>query len=165
MYDNLLGPPAFCPTVRRTATTRAAEAERLDERGRQIIADCPPDVLRRAMHYLYTKETRSSFEIEHEQPTSDSVERFVSLLHAAEHDDYVDKGKLIELQNQIVDPRFRESDYRHSQNYVGQTVRPGYEKVHYIPPKPADVQLLMDGWAACHRLMGSQQYTPSSMRR
>jgi hypothetical protein len=148
---NLLGDNRFCPTVRRTERLAAAEAARLDERGRRVLAACPPDVLRRAMHYLYTKETRSSFEIEREEPTADRVERFVSLLHTAEQDDYVDKDRLVELQNQVVDPRFRESDYRSSQNCVGQTVRPGYEKVHFIPPRPADVGSLMDGWAACHR--------------
>ena len=151
--DNLLGTRDFCPTVRRTDLLEAAEATRLDEQGRRIVAACPPEVLRRAMHYLYTKETRSSFEIEREEPTADRVERFVSLLHSAERDDFVDKARLVELQNQIVDPRFREPDYRSSQNYVGQTVRPGYEKVHFIPPRPADVGSLMDGWVACHRRM------------
>jgi hypothetical protein len=40
----------------------------------------------------------------------------------AESEDLCEKTRLIELQNRIVDPRFRESDYRRNQNYVGETV-------------------------------------------
>ncbi len=150
---NLLGDSRFSPTVRRTDALAAGEASRLDERGRRVLASCPPQVLRRAMHYLYTKETRSSFEIERERPTADRTERFVGLLHAAERESYVDKARLIELQNLIVDPRFREADYRRVQNYVGESVRPGLERIHFIPPRPADVPALMDGWIACHQSM------------
>ena len=116
--DNLLGDSRFCPTVRRTDTLREYETADLSKRCRQVVSNYSPELLRRALGYLYTKETKSSFEIEHIKPTSTRTERFVVLLQLAEHEDFCEKTKLIELQNRTVDPRFRDSDYRLSQNYV-----------------------------------------------
>ena len=53
------------------------------------------------------------------------------------------KKELIKAQDAIVEPRFVESDYRHTQNYVAETARIGYSLIHYISPRPEDVPLLM----------------------
>ena len=76
-----------------------------------------------AITYLYHKETRSSFEIERERQSASRAERFVTLLillTLASRPDLCDKATLLSLQNQIVDPRFADNDYRASQNYVGE---------------------------------------------
>jgi hypothetical protein len=52
-----------------------------------------------------------------------------------------------------VDSRFVNQDYRSTQNYVGETVAPGRERIHYVPPKPPDLSDLMDGMFAAHRRM------------
>ena len=114
----------------------------------------PSELLKRAMAYLYTKETKSSFEIEHIKPNSTRTERFVALLQMAESEDFCEKPRLIDLQNRIVDPRFRDSDYRKSQNYVGETVAWQKEKVHFACPKPEDLVDLMEGLLASHKRMG-----------
>ena len=67
-------------------------------------------MLKRALGYLYTKETKSSFEIEHITPNSTRTERFVALLQLAKKEDFCEVTHLIELQNRIVDPRYRETD-------------------------------------------------------
>jgi Fic family protein len=109
--------------------------------------------LKRALGYLYAKETKSSFEIEHVTPTSTRAERFIALLQLAEKEDFCDKKNLIELQNRIVDPRFRDSDYRLSQNYVGETVAWQREKIHFVCPKPEDLTDLMEGLVAANQRM------------
>ncbi len=48
--------------------------------------------------YLYTKETKSSFEIEHIKPASTRTERFVALHQLAEQKDFCERICLIELQ-------------------------------------------------------------------
>ena len=60
---------------------------------------------------------------------------------------------MIELQNRIVDPRFRESDYRTNQNYVGETVAWQKERIHFACPKPEDLASLMEGLVAAHKQM------------
>ncbi len=149
--DNLLGNAQFCPTIRRTDTLRGFEKADLPARCQKIVSIYSPQLLKRAMSYLYTKETKSSFEIEHLKPNSTRTERFVVLLQLAEKEDFCEKGRLLDLQNRIVDPRFRDPDYRTGQNYVGETVGPQKEKVHFVCPKPGDLVGLMDGLVAAHK--------------
>jgi hypothetical protein len=106
--------------------------------------------LKRALVYLYTKETKSSFEIEHIQPSSTRTERFVTLLRMAEQDDFCRKTQLIEVQNRMVDARFRDSEYRSRQTYVGETIAWQKERVHFACPKPEDLAGLMDGLITTH---------------
>ena len=151
--DNLLGDQQFCPLVRRTDILRNFEASDLPKRCRQVVSAYSSDLLKRALSYLYTKETKSSFEIEHIKPTSNRTERFVTLLQLAEKEDFCKKTQLIELQNRIVDPRFRDSDYRVDQNYVGETIAWQREKIHFACPKPEDLSDLMEGLIAAHKRM------------
>jgi hypothetical protein len=147
--DNLLGDAAFCPTVRQTAALTAMEQTNPAHQCRDIIQEYSTEFLKRALSYLYTKETKSSFEIEHQTPDPNRTERFVALLRHAEQEDFVTKAALIELQNRTVDKRFQDTDYRETQNYIGQTVA-WREKIHYIPPKPADLSEMMNGLLKVH---------------
>ena len=158
--NNLLGDARFCPTIRRTEALRGFESTELTQRCQDIVAGYSPQLLKRAMSYLYTKETKSSFEIEHLKPSSTRTERFVALLQAAEHEDYCQKARLIDLQNRIVDPRFAAADYRQVQNYVGQSVAWQREKVHYVSPKPADLPDLMAGLLSAHERMSQSRLHP-----
>jgi len=151
--DNLLGDSRFCPTIRRTDTLRTFQEADLTERCRQVVSAFSPELLKRALSYLYTKETKSSFEIEHIKPNATRTERFIALLQLAEKDDFCEKSHLIYLQNRTVDPRFRDSDYRKVQNYVGENVAWQRERVHFASPKPEDLESLMAGLIAAHLRM------------
>jgi hypothetical protein len=158
--DNLLGDRQFCPVVRRSDTLRRFEKADLPVKCQRIVSAYSPELLKRALGYLYTKETKSSFEIEHITPNSTRTERFVALLQLAEQDDFCEKNRLIDLQNRTVDTRFRDSDYRSTQNYVGETVAWQHEKIHFISPKPEHLTDLMDGFFAAHKRMGAGQVSP-----
>ena len=144
--DNLLGGPGLCPSIRRTPRLMERMGLRLDEEARALIASCEPAILARAVNYLYTKETRSSFAIESETPNAARAERFVAALRAAPDFDPTDKAALIRLQGAIVDRRYAAADWRGSQNFVGETVGGYRENVHYICPRPEDVPGLMGAW-------------------
>ena len=62
---------------------------------------------------------------------------------------------LIEIQKEIIDPRFLLNDYRDFQNYIGEEPALGEMIVHFIPPKPEDITDLMDGLLACSSNMFS----------
>ena len=158
--DNLLGNQQFCPVVRRTDTLRDYEAVDLPQKCRQVVSSYSPELLKRALSYLYTKETKSSFEIEHITPSSTRTERFISMLQLAKEEDFCDKPRLIDLQNRIVDPRFKASDYRDSQNYVGETVAWQNERIHYVCPKPEDIHDLMEGLIASHQRLEESSASP-----
>jgi Fic family protein len=95
----------------------------------------------------------SSFEIERIKPSASRSEKFIGLLMMAENRDFCEKSCLIDLQNHIVDPRFRDKAYRSNQNYVGQVISYQKKIVHYICPKPEDLHELMDGLLSAHRIM------------
>ena len=71
---------------------------------------------------------------------------------AALTEDLCRKPRLIELQNSIVDPRYQDSDYRENQNYIGETVYYGNERVHYVCPKPEHVSHSWPGWSKLQRI-------------
>lgn len=160
IVNNLLGPNSFCPVVRRTEKLTKMDTSDLRTSCEHIVTAYSPELLRRALIYLYKKETKSSFEIEHINPNASRIQRFVTSLELAETEDFCEKEKLIELQNRIVDPRFKDSDYRVSQNYVGQTVAYQKEIIHFICPKPEDLQSLMEGLIDSHKRMKAGNVPP-----
>jgi len=151
--DNMPGNSNFCPLVRKTEKILKFESSDLSKRCRKILSDYPTDFLRRAVSYLYTKETKSSFAIEHITPNASRTERFASLLQVAEKDDFISKDSLVDLQNRIVDPRYADKSYRNNQNYVGETIAWRQEKIHFISPQPQDLEELMDGLILSHQQM------------
>jgi len=153
IVNNLLGDVRFCPLVRRTEKLSEYEKIDLHERCLEVTGAYPEELLRRALSYLYSKETKSSFEIEHIKPNAARTERFVSLLKTAGLQDFMNKASLIDLQNRIVDSRFKDQDYRGDQNYVGETLSFQEEIVHFVPPKPGDLSALMDGLIESHGIM------------
>jgi len=157
--DNLLGNRRFCPIIRLTDTLKNYTGLQLDKKGMEVVGNYPEEVLRRAVSYLYTKETKSSFEIERATADQKRAARFVELLRMADDRDFFNKPSLIELQQATVDERFANNDFRTDQNYVGQTVSFGNELVHFVAPKPEDIPELMDGmFYAYKRMMSSEVY-------
>lgn len=121
-------------------------ASELETEARRLIDACDPALLARAVQYIYTQETKSSFAIEGEAPGADRTERFIAALSQAATFDTSDPRSFMRLQNAIVDPRYAENGWRALQNYVGQTMSDFREQVHYVCPKPGDVPDLMSGW-------------------
>lgn len=144
--DNLLGVPGFYLTVRRTAKLDERRSQNLDQVAKAYTSEVSPQTLARAIQYLYTKETKSSFEIEHEHASPEKARRFIASLERADKFDPSDIKSLITLQNEIVDPRYASTDLRDFQNFVGETIGTHREKVHFICPKPEDVRPLIDDW-------------------
>jgi Fic/DOC family len=146
VFENLLGDQQYCPLIRRSEKIEAGIAKNLSERARALVASVDPAVLKRAVHYLFTKETKSSFAIEGEAPSKDRTERFVQALARADKFDPTSKQSLVELQNSIVDARYAQDEWRDLQVYVGDTLPDFSEEVHFVCPKPQDVAALMGGW-------------------
>jgi hypothetical protein len=124
------------------------------------LSGYPDKLLKRAVSYLYTKETKSSYAIEHITPSASRAERFTTLLNTAEKDDFVNKQALINLQNRIVDARYADDDYRDDQNYVGETVAWQQEKIHFISPRPQELSDLMEGLILSHERLDTSEVHP-----
>src|SRR6266545_3740857 len=144
--NNLLGDHTYCPVIRRTDVLNRAMAAGLALEAKSLVESCEPTILTRAVHYLYTKETKSSFAIEGEVPNPKRTERFVAALIGAASFDTSDPQAFIRLQNAIVDPRYAATGWRTVQSFIGETMSDFREHVHYVCPKPDDLTDLMNGW-------------------
>ena len=157
VFDNLLGNKEYCPLIRRTERLEADMGKNLAERAHSLVSAVEPAVLKRAVHYLFTKETKSSFAIEGEAPSKDRTERFVAALMRAEKFDPGSKQSFVDLQNAIVDPRYAQKDWRDIQVYIGQTLPDFSQEIHFICPRPQDVASMMGGWMQMtNRLLDSE---------
>jgi hypothetical protein len=148
IHVNLLGMVDFSPMVRKEVLGEWNEVA-LRESCQRVAEDYPPEIFDRAVRYLYAKESKSSHEIEREIPGQKRAERFIGLLEQAWLRDFLTKEALVELQQAIVDKRFANDGWRSvidEQVYVGETLAPGQERIHYAAPKPEDLDELMAGF-------------------
>ncbi len=151
---NLLGNLAFSPMVRRTKVLKNAEAKHLELRCQKVIASIPPELYARALQFLYTKETKSSYAIERETPDQKRAQKFTDALREATQRDYLLKDTLVILQQNIVEPRFVNNGWRdtkNEQNYVGRSVSLTEEEIHFIPPRPQELDELMSAYLEASR--------------
>jgi len=144
ILDNLLGTTDFSPLLRKTQLLQEYEKKEIEKKAFNIAQRYDLDLLTRAMQYLYTKETMSSWEIERERPNHEKLAKFVRLLHKADSIGSLDEKTLVDLQKSIVDPRFASLTYRDFQNYVGEEPNFNQIIIHFISPKPCDVKELME---------------------
>jgi len=140
-----MGNKYFCPIVRRTSKIETYLQKQLDVKAQNIIEQYEPSIIARANNYLLAKETMSSYEIEHEQPSKKRITKFISLLQKIETIKQLTKETLVECQNVIVDYRFSNIDYHITQNYVGESINQYLQKIHYISPQPNDLPDMMNG--------------------
>jgi Fic/DOC family len=145
--DNLPGSREFCPLIRKTAALLEMTQKDLHARAQEALSRYEPNLLRRAAQYLLLKETRSSYEVEREKPSSGRIQRFVELLRTADVGQPLSQDRFVTLQNAVLEPRWHEFAYRHRQNWVGAYHRTR-EVVDFVPPRPEDVDRLMNGLCA-----------------
>lgn len=145
LYNNLPGDARFCPMVRLTKKIKAAMTLDYSQKISEALAQYPSELIYRANAFLYLKETRSSFAIERQTPSQKRAAAFMELLKLAGQTS-VTKASLLQFQNCVVDSRYAEQDYRNEQVYVGQTLAPGYELIHFVGVKPEDVESFMTAY-------------------
>jgi hypothetical protein len=160
ILDNLLGNREYCPLIRRTDDLEGWMQQDFRQKFDGVVRGVTPSVLERAVRYLFTKETQSSFAIEGETPSPDRARRFVQALQNAGSFDTSSRDAFVQLQKKIVDPRFALNEWRNVQNYIG-SVAPDYSPiVHYVCPKPGDLPSLMDGWMLSVARTGAGEVNP-----
>lgn len=161
---NLLGTPDFSPMVRGKGLGAWNESD-LREKCEQIVGNYPPEIFQRAVRYLYAKESKSSHEIERETPDQKRAETFINLLEQAWRRNFLSKEGLLELHRSVVNPRYADPGWRSEredqdrQVYVGETLSPGNQRVHYAAPKPEDLEALMDEFLRMANTLLPQKFT------
>ena len=157
--DNLLGNNLWCPMVRRSEILHAFEQKDLRKLAQEAAQAIPQAVLQRAIRYLHTKETRSSYEIERTKPDS-FMERFVEMLLSSSNGlgwgTWWSREQFIEVQKRLLDERYASDDFRDSDNRVSSqsNLSGAREEVHWVGAPHQAVEELMRGlisaWQAHH---------------
>ena len=142
---NLPGNASFCPVVRLTPCIEEYLRKGLALRVTETISHYPAELIYRASDFLYLKETKSSYAIERQTPSQKRTAAFMGILREAGKS-RLTKSLLLSLQNAIVDERYAEKEYRDDQVYVGQTLAPGRELIHFIGLKPGDLEQFMEAY-------------------
>ncbi|MBT5228973.1 MAG: Fic family protein, partial [Methylococcales bacterium] len=165
VINNLLGNKQFCPMVRKTTKMKSLAKRDVMAMAQHHLSALSPfldtETLGRSVSYLYTKETKSSTEIEKEDTREEKTKKFFRVLKSSGTQP-LDKNRLLFVQNQIVQNELKDTDYRAKEIYVGTTRHIGGigEDIHYIGPKAIYMQSLMDGLLALHEMLMIENTLP-----
>ncbi len=148
VLNNLPGTPAFCPMVRRTPALDAVRALQLDARARDTAGRVHPDLMARAAAFLLLNDTKSSFAIEGERPSSARAARWGRAVAEAGQRAF-DRAELERLQRIVIeDARFVRLGLRDEGGFVGLHDRiDGAPLPDHISARPQDLPGLVDGIA------------------
>lgn len=146
VIDNLPGTRGFCPMVRWTPDLRAAVARGLDTRAREIIGRTRKDLVTRAAAFLLLNDSKSSFAIEGERPSSARAARWARAIGEAGACP-ITIDELERLQRVVIgDARFVKLGLRDEGGFVGTHDRDTQEPVpDHISARPQDLRDLLGG--------------------
>ncbi|MCU0923359.1 MAG: Fic family protein, partial [Burkholderiaceae bacterium] len=142
---NGIGSYEFCPVVRKDP--------RLEQRGRDVLErlhawaahPANAEIVDRVMNWAYLSETRDSYAIENEAPSPDKERAFLSAMQHLRDRRHLSQDYLVELQNVVITSDLKlERGFRSEQNWL-QRGGHGALAVRYVPPPPAEVDVLMSG--------------------
>src|SRR5436305_607766 len=153
VINNLPGTVSFCPLVRRTARLEEYRQSKLDQRAREISGRTHPDILARAAAFLLLSDSKSSFEIEGEQPAAQRVARWGQAIAKAGQIQ-LSRDELDRLQRIVIgDARFLHLGLRQYGGFVGDHDRRSGEPIpEHISARAEDLPNLIDGLIAFDRL-------------
>lgn len=157
VINNCIGNKEFCPIIRKTrALQKWSKVDMIQikqESLQKLSKHLNTEILGRSVTYLYTKETKSSTEIEKEDGALNKTQKFFRVLKTSGIIG-LSKQRLLFVQNQIVrDAAKKDSDYRSQEIYVGETRHTKHgpeENIHYIGPSFNEVPALMKGLLRMH---------------
>ena len=146
VIDNLPGTPRFCPLVRRSEELARFDPEALRSEAASVVGRTHPDVLHRAGAFLMLADSRASFEIEGERPSSDRLHRWGYAIQEAGRTE-LSVNELLRLQRLVIgDDRFVQLGLRTQGGFVGvHDRRSGAPIPDHISARPDDLPHLMEG--------------------
>lgn len=149
VVNNLPGTVEFCPLVRRTPALDRFRELNLDQQARDISGRTHPDILARAAAFLLLSDSKSSFQIEGEQPPAQRIARWGQAISEAGQVQ-LSRHELERLQRIVIgDARFGQLGLRNIGGFVGEHDRHTGEPIpEHISARPEDLPNLVDGLVA-----------------
>lgn len=150
--NNLPGTPAFCPMISRTPALEAFVARDLGDEARRLVAEVPADLLARTAAFLLLKDSRSSFQIEGEDPPQDRIQRWGQVIGESGRRP-IDRAEMERLQRIVIgDARFVHLGLREEGGFIGEHDRlTGAPIPDHVDARHDDLPSLVDGLIAFDR--------------
>lgn len=134
---NGLGDLSWCPIIKRTSYIKEMMEKSLLKETSDFLTVVNPEILERAISWLYMSETKSSFLIENEIPSHEKSKAFAHLLSKIDGTDKLDEDFLVAIQNEIIgNPLDKAFCFRWNQNWLSKGPLDRESSITYIPPKP-----------------------------
>ncbi|MGH3545724.1 MAG: Fic family protein, partial [Mycobacteriales bacterium] len=149
VLNNLPGTQAFCPMVRRTPALEKARNKNFGARAREVVGHTRPDLIARAAAFLLLSDSKSSFAIEGERPSTARTVRWgQAIAQAGERPLSIEEFE--RLQRIVIgDARFVQLGLRNEGGFVGVHDRINGEPVpEHISARWQDLQDLIAGVVA-----------------
>jgi len=149
VIDNLPGTRSFCPMVRRTPTLERYLAKGLDRQARETIGRTHRDIVARAAAFLLLTDSRSSFGIEGERPSTQRAARWAQAIGEAGSRP-LSLAELERLQRVVLgDTRFVRPGLRTEDGFIGLHDRETQEPIpDHVSARAEDLRSLLEGIVA-----------------
>lgn len=161
VINNLPGTVEFCPLVRRTPALDRLRELHLSQQARDISGRTHPDILARAAAFLLLSDSKSSFQIEGEQPPAQRIARWGQAISEAGQLQ-LSRQELERLQRIVIgDARFAHLGLRNIGGFVGDHDRRTGEPIpEHISARADDLPSLVDGIVALKRQALNGNFDP-----
>ena len=161
IINNLPGTIHFCPMVFKTSTIENYIATNLLAKNQLHLQQIHKDVLLRTSAFLLLKDSKASFYIEGENPSSNRAAKWGKAIGEAGKNN-LSKAELERLQQIIIESnRFVKFGYRQQQGFVGEHDRDTFQPIpEHISAKWQDIETLMTGLLQTNELLDEKQYHP-----
>jgi hypothetical protein len=153
VVNNLPGTNKFCALIRKTDKIEQHLSRNYVEENRKQLAGIRKDIIQRASAFLLLKDSKASFTIEGESPTSKRAVRWGTAIGQAGLND-LSKEELIRLQQLVIEnTRFVQMGLRKKGGFVGEHDRVSGEPIpDHISAKSQDLDYLVDGLIDVNKL-------------
>ncbi|MCV9929977.1 Fic family protein [Flavobacterium sp. LS1R49] len=159
--NNLPGTIDFCPLIFKTEKLKNYIEENLSQKKDAYLNTFHKDVLQRASAFLLLKDSKASFTIEGENPTTNRAVRWGKAIGQAGLK-ALDKEELLRLQQIVIEnSRFLEMGFRKEGGFVGEHERTTGEPIpEHISAKNEDIEKLIDGLIATYQKLKESDFDP-----
>jgi Fic family protein len=159
--NNLPGTVDFCPLIFKTDKLKKYIQEDLSQKKDAYLNTFHKDVLQRASAFLLLKDSKASFTIEGENPTTNRAVRWGKAIGQAGLK-VLDKEELLRLQQIVIEnSRFLEMGFRKEGGFVGEHERTTGEPIpEHISAKNEDIEKLIDGLIATYQKLKESDFDP-----
>jgi len=159
--NNLPGVRDFCPLIRCTEKLTNYINLHLGARAHEEIKYTSKDLLSRASAFLLLKDSRASFQIEHENPAHSLAERWGQVVGQAGQKPLT-KDEILRLQTIVLEKnRFIEFGFRTEGGFIGIHDREtGVPIPDHISARCSDLDRLMDGLLQAYHHVKNSSFDP-----